>query len=458
MKKTSLLLLACFAFAASMTALPWPDEYEFTGGIYGATPDVPADYEKQEGVAASLLGEDLTLPDAGDGAAFDAIYDMIGAEFEGELGKLREGMDKQSYDGVPTFKAAYTEEALYLFVKYAHADDSEISDGTNLEVMFCPYDKLEADGVDADKEGYLWLRYLELGGVKVNALNKGSISTFKLGNYMGAVQQLGGLGVIQEDAALAGSRYGSLVELASCGTSTVTKLVLRLDFEALKCSTPLLDDEIPFTLDSWRAACEGKGISFEAKLTLDNGNERDAKRSYMWNHSNNNSYFNNAYAGYLKPQAPPVIVVSAISVTNGVASDGTSYVTEAKEGATVSLISEERSQDGFLFVEWTSESQEDLALLESATSSVTTFVMPAHAVAFTATYWDSISTDGAAIKNMSILDNQIILGEAADVQIISLASGIVVLQVSDATSVPLSGLPAGIYTAKSGSEVIKFAK
>ena len=64
----------------------------------------------------------------------------------------------------------------------------------------------------------------------------------------------------------------------------------------------------------------------------------------------------------------------------------------------------------------------------------------------------------AAVKNMSIAGNQIILAEAADVEIINAATGIVVLKVSNETSILLSGLESGIYIAKSGSEVIKFVK
>jgi len=460
MKKVNLLLLACLAFAASVVALPWPDDYDFAGSIYSASPDVPEAYEKQQGVAMSFVDEDIIMPETGDGAAFDAIYDMIGSEFEYELDKLREKTEKEIYDGVPVFKVAYTEDAFYLFVKYAHTDNSEISDGSNLEVMFCPYDKLEHDGeVEADKEGFLWLRYLELGGVKVNALNKESISTFKLGNYMGAIQQLGGLGVLEEDRVLAGSYYESFVELASCGTSTVTKLVLKLDFEALKCRTPLFLDEVPFTLDSWRAACEGKGISFEVKFTLDNEDERDTKRSYMWNNGNNNSYFNNAYAGYLKMEEAELHAISATSETEGgivdVADKNNMTIAEAVAGTVITLTVSE--VEDFRFVEWTAANTADLALLDDVKAPQVSFVMPKRDVAFVAVYASIIGNDNAEIKNMSVKSGFIVLNEAAKIVIFN-STGVLVASVDSASELPISSLPAGIYTAKSGSEVLKFAK
>ena len=461
MKKTNLLLVACFAFAASLSALPFPDDFSFNGSIHGAVPGIPAEYEQQQGMAMSFEDEDDIMPMVGDGNSFDAIYEAISEDLEYKLGKLREASGTaQPYDGVPVFKAAYTKSAIYVFLKYQRNDDEDLNDGTNLEVMFCPYDKLEYDGeIPEGKEGVLWLRYLELGGVKVNALNKGSVSMFKLGNYMGAVNQPSGFlefekPVVPADGSSDVSYYEDYVTLASCGTSKVVKLALKLDFEAFTCRAGFFTDEIPFTLDAWRAACEGKGISFEVKLTLDNGGEQDAKRSYMWNHGNNNSYFNNAYAGYL---AIPPIIVSEIAITNGVAHVDGSVVTKAEEGAAVTILSEERSGDGFNFAEWTSDNQDDLALLENVKDAVTTFIMPARAVAFTAAY-SHISTEGAVVKNMSILDNQIALAQPADVEIINAATGIVVIKVSDETKVSLSGLTNGVYIVKSGNEVIKFAK
>ena len=385
MKKINLLLLACFAFATTITALPWPSDYSFAGGIYGAVPDVPDDYVKQQGTAMNLVGETDIMPAAGNATAFESIYGSIPDELEYSLGKLREGTTDnpivaQPYDGVGVFKTAYDANSIYVFFKYAHKDNSAMTEGSNLEVMFCPYDRLEYDGnPGAGNEGYLWLRYLELGGIKVNVLNKGSVGTFNLGGYMGAKDQGGASGVIQEDSTtFANSYYTGLATAVSCGTSSAAKIALKLDFGALKGRAASLANEIPFTLEAWKAACEGKGISFEVKFTLDNGNESGAgtKRSYMWNNGNNNVYFNNAYAGYLAP----------------------------------------------------GDKEDDPG---------------------------EVAAESAAVKSLSIVGNQIVLEQAANVYIYNYA-GILVKSANNATNVPISGFAPGIYIVNANGESVKF--
>jgi len=466
MKKLNLLLLACLAFALNAKATEWPASYSFVGVPGGwfnppalASEEVRADAQD---AGAVYLGEEYTMPT--NSSEFEDTYlDMFDDDHRYALDKKRDGIAAEAFkdtDGVPEYVVGYDDDAIYVFLSYAHdsAEPMILNDQFNVEIMFCPYDKLEYSGDDA-VEAALWLRYLDLGGIKLNFPNRTHAENnpdakFFLQNYMGVIDL--GAGFIESENLVNGAennRYKNIVELADCSTATELKTVLRVEFFAFDD----IENDVPFTKEIWKAACAERGIIFEVKLTLDNNNEGGGmKRSYMWNSGFNDTYYTNSFAGYLKMEEGSATY--GITVTKGVAALGDVYVTKAKEGATIGLISEEYSDKGLIFVKWTSENEADLALLDDKTSPVTTFVMPAHAVAFTATYWDSISTENATIENMSILDNQIVLGEAADVQIISLASGVVVLQVSGATSVPLSGLPAGVYIAKSGSEVIKFAK
>ena len=464
MKKTNLLLVACFAFAASLSALDWPTDFSFNagGGCWFSTPlladaDLRADARD---ATAEYLGESFQMPDFGDNSAFDDIF-FDGFKNLYTLDSLRWGTTALANDGLPAYGVGFDDEAIYVFLSYSHVDQGLLNDDFNAEIMFCPYDKLVMD--DPESESPLWLRYRDLGGIKFNFTNKINATTnpdgeFKIANYMAVVNSTAGF--VQDDAVVAGSHYGDLVEVVDCSTDTELKTVLKVSYKAMDNRLDA-ENKIPFTQETWLAACNERGLSFEVKLSLDNSKtsaDNNIRRSYMWNCGSNDAYYSNSFTGYLAmgSKVPPA-VVSEIAIIKGVAHVDGSTVTKAEEGAAVTILSEERSGDGFSFVEWTSDSQDDLALLEDVKAAVTTFTMPAHAVVFTAIY-SHISTEGAVVKNMSILDNQIVLAQPADVEIINAATGIVVIKVSNETKVSLSGLTNGVYIAKSGNEVIKFVK
>jgi glucan-binding YG repeat protein len=93
-------------------------------------------------------------------------------------------------------------------------------------------------------------------------------------------------------------------------------------------------------------------------------------------------------AAYEPPTPPPAATTYAVTVTNGTGS--ASY----EEGATVTITANTPAT-GKVFDTWTS----DDVTFASATSATTTFTMPNHAVAVTATYKDDPNTGGGDDPN-----------------------------------------------------------
>ena len=63
-----------------------------------------------------------------------------------------------------------------------------------------------------------------------------------------------------------------------------------------------------------------------------------------------------------------------------------------------------------------------------------------------------------ASKNISIINNEIVLEQPASLEIINAATGVVVAKVNYTVPFSISGLANGVYIAKSENEVVKFVK
>lgn len=449
MKKFNLLLLACFALIATTSkATDWPSNYSFDGSTgygYSSAP-MPDEYTQLEAEAVSLSDGVFTMPTAGDDVAFDDVYFSIDNEYE--LSKLRaDAGARQENDTFPAYKVGYDSEAFYVFLTYSHKDNATLNKDFKTEVMFCSYDRLEYnEPVLLPNEGVLWLRYLVLGGVKVDAANKNG--SFVLGNYMGTIDD--GSSFTHEDKAIAGSRYEPYVSIADYSTSTAMKFILKLKFAALDNR---IDPEnvIPFTLDAWKAACEEKGITFEIKLTFDNNNTDGPKRSFMWNHTSNNSYFSNAYAGYLAPAA--AVVAYDITVDGGTANP-----VSAEEGATVTVTAD--VPDGKLFIRW--ESEDDITFAD-ANAAETTFTMPAKDVTVTAVYQgigiEEGAADAIALYPNPATDYIMLNGIAEGAYTIANAAGATIFSgVYQGNAINISSLLQGLYFISIGNSTMPFVK
>ena len=402
MKKISLLMIACFAVAASAMAVEWPETFLFTGpGIFGNTnPSIPDDYERATATAVFLSSGVFTIPESEE--AFDEVYyNVLGTGDGYQLTKEREDAGSPlDNDGVGAYKVGYDSEAIYVFLTYEHKDKTEsLNKDFKSEIMFCPYDKLEYSGL-ADNEGVLYLRYLVLGGVKVDMNNDNSSGTFKLDRYMGVINADDeNKGFMQEEGLIAGSYYEPYVSLVDCGTEKAIKIMLKLKYQALDYR---LDpsNPVPFTIDTWKNACDNEGITFEVKLTLDNTGTD--KRSYLWNHESNNSYFSNAYAGYLKlgeaGEDDPCILNPELPKCN--------------------------------CEDWDEEKEvcNDVGI-----------------------------QDGAFAANLSVQGDLIVLEEAGDVKIFNAAGMLIISQVN-VSFVSIAGLDSGVYFAVSGNERVSFVK
>ena len=469
MKKVTLLLLACLAFALNAKATEWPASYSFTGvpGGWFNPPALASEEVRAEAkdAGAVYLGEEYIMPT--NSSEFEDTYlDMFDDDHRYALDKKRDGIAEEAFkdtDGVPEYVVGYDDDAIYVFLSYAHdsAEPMILNDQFNVEIMFCPYDKLEYDG-EPGSEAALWLRYLDLGGIKFNFPNRTHAvnnpdAKFFLQNYMGAIDL--GAGFIESENLVNGAennRYKNIVQLADCSTASELKTVLRVEFSAFDD----IENDVPFTKEIWKAACAERGIIFEVKLTLDNNNEGGGmKRSYMWNSGFNDTYYTNSFAGYLKMEEAEPYAISATSETEGgfvdVADKNNITIAEAVAGTVITLTVSE--VEDFRFVEWTAANAADLALLDDVKAPQVSFVMPKRDVAFVAVYASIIGNDNAEIKNMSVKSGFIVLNEAAKIVIFN-SAGVLVTSVDSASELPISSLPAGIYTAKSGSEVLKFAK
>ena len=283
MKKITLFVLCCFALATSAMAVDWPETYSYAnnGSWFGNEPaNAGDDYPRSIAEAKSF--EELALPE--DAATFDALYASIGEEYG--IDKLRSD-EGQVVDATPAkFKVAYAGEAIYVLITY----DAPTAEGMKAEIMFCPFDKLQnapepgAEFAEFDKTGVPWLRIRELGGFKVETTL--TDLTFGVGGFMACTNGVSGYS--QTMPASEG------ITLSDCSNSEAVKLAFQIEYYPMD-NTFDTENPIEFSYELWKAACEGKGVSFEVKFC------KAANSEYMWNTDNNNVYYSNSFAGYLKP-------------------------------------------------------------------------------------------------------------------------------------------------------------
>lgn len=297
MKKISLLMLGCLAVATSAMAVDWPENYTYTnnGSWFGNAPAFAGDvYERSVATAQNVV--DFAVP--ADADEFDAIYTDLGVEYG--IDKARSDNSAGPIATKAAYKVAYDLDAgaMYILMTYAAAKTSDLG----CELMFCPFDKLEGANPPTtpdDKSGVPWMRYWELGGAKVDASVKEG--AFVLGGYMACLN--GAAGYSQSMPTLS-ERDG--LTMKDCSSADAVKLVFIINFY-------VLDDKkngVEFSYDLWKAACDEKGISFEAKF------KKAANCEYMWNTTDNNVYFSNSFAGYLAPGTPIGVAEVAAAAAN----------------------------------------------------------------------------------------------------------------------------------------------
>jgi len=441
MKKISLLLFACaamFTTAMAQADTPaWPDSFSSTlvgfcwGGEVAPNPNVPT--ATFSGVSGSYL---MAIPEEGD-ADFDALWDAIPDDAE-SLDKVNNGGAADGREDYGSWKATYDaeEECIIFLVSYiVPTGASYTGPGNKIEVMICPYYKLA--GVSGASPNNAYLRFGIKGG---NKFEMGSATDPTGYCFVTPDADGSAFGVSQSEPTHLKGVTPISVDLSTDGGAF--QRIVIIPFAALNDAEAGTD----FTLDVWKRINGGAGIAFNVKFMEQVLAGQDfSEKEYQWSTESNNVYYSNAEAGYLKAGD---IVSSGfdVAVTNGTASPA-----KAAAGATVTITAD-AAADGKKFAAWTGE---NVSLLVDANAATTTFVMPANAVTFTATY-ETIGTEGAELNKIIIANGIISLGEAAAVEVYS-ASGILALSAYD-VQVDISGLAAGAYIVKAAGQVVKFVK
>lgn len=281
MKKITLLVLSCLALATSAMAVDWPTDYTYaSNGAWFSKPTYAGDDYTRATAVAQHLGIEFEMPT--DAAAFDEVYAGIAGDEYG-IDKLR--ADQTTTNANPaSFKVGYSDVAIYVFVKYDAAPASDQA----VELMLCPFDKLlnaEVPEHDVEKVGNLnavpWMRYLELGGFKLETSFNASNKFIMGSSVMGVTNGVNGFK--QNQPSWEG------LNLKDCSDAESVKVVFEIAFYALDDTK----NEVEFSKAVWKAASGTKGLSFEAKF------KKGASCEYLWNTNNNDVYYQNSYAGYL---------------------------------------------------------------------------------------------------------------------------------------------------------------
>ncbi|MDD6210131.1 MAG: hypothetical protein PUB21_05955 [Bacteroidales bacterium] len=278
--KTFNLFIACSAIALNAMAVEYPDDWQNeTGCYYFSDPSIaPSSLEKKQATAEYL------------GAEFDMEYDFI-EPWETMTQPAKRisnyvGETPKANDGVGEWKAGFDDMNLYVFVQYE--DDQDILGTELVEVAVAPYDKLESDRTFG-LEGLKYVRWAELGAFKVNILENGPTTVLNCQNDATA-------------CTAADDAYGMLVPDVRVYSFTdkvnapkMLQWIIAIPLEYL--SNQITGDIFDYT--AWKAACDGKGMSFDLKFkdTDTGGVEHD----YWWNTNSNDGYYSASYAGYLAP-------------------------------------------------------------------------------------------------------------------------------------------------------------
>ena len=282
--KTFNLLIACSALALNAMAVEWPEDWTiagtswFDGSVIGSVTPKEAQ--------ATYLGES---------------YDIYGAYFpdawELELGEASsiDVFDNRyavkPNDGEGEWKAGYDDYNLYIFVQY---EDDEMPMGTEkVEIAFAPYDKLETSMDFGDYEGLLYARWKELGGYKLTATPSGGMKVMEASGELKTVGDNNSDGI----PAFGDAIFMDCTDKIS--NPNLLQWIIQIPFTALEDTY----HGVPFDLDVWKSACNGKGISFDVKFAdVDMDGEGGADgRCYWWCSNDNNGFWSTSYSGYLAP-------------------------------------------------------------------------------------------------------------------------------------------------------------
>ena len=454
MKKISLLLIACFAtFTVAMAAswnghVEWPDYAIDTEEFgWGAFPK-PADFGAQlNRVAEAGFSEGLFrefFSPAG-GKDFEGRWNEITNNGANKLPLDQKQRDSQAVDAevnMGAFAVAYDDDMIFLLIRFDNTKPVLVDN--TVEIMISPYYKLTdypSNGISP--EGAPYARFTAMGG------HKYTVGPDEVDSYMSIAGAFSGFSI----SASHSSEGDCLVYDGTEDNNFVR--VVAIPFEALNNTESTgLDKE--FGLGVWRTINEKTGFALNVKYVDkdcppdDEG--KDRTKEYQWGTTINEVYMCNIGAGHVKIK--PTTKYD-ITINKGTIVEERGTVEGGKgELGDIVVITAAAPEAGMQFDKWEGDVTMTAANRAKATNAM--FKMPAKDVTLTAIYKVQ-SIDGAAIQNMTIKGDQIVLDSAANVQIFSV-SGALVLSVNDATQVSTSGLAAGAYIVVAGNETAKFVK
>lgn len=285
--KTFNLFIACSAIALNAMAVEWPEEWAISGTVWFSGEAIGSVTQKE--ATATYLGSSYDI------YAADFIY-----SWEDELKEdaapiaIHDGASTvKPNDGVGEWKAGYDDSYLYVFVQYA---DDEIPMGTEkVEIALAPYDKLETSMLDqfqsAGVEGLLYARWTELGGLKITSDRTGQMTVMEASGELKTAADNPYSGTAAADAIFMDCTD-------QIGNPSLIQWIVAIPFTALDD----IYNNVPFDLDVWESACNGKGISFDVKFA--DSDMDGVGRNYWWNANDNNGFWSTSYSGYLAKGDP----------------------------------------------------------------------------------------------------------------------------------------------------------
>jgi len=282
-----------------------------TDSAYVANWQLPIDWwfagvtAPAEGIDAYPRSQAMAQPVANFDAAtadFDAAWvsvagngNVIGATAANILGLAA------SYAGADdlkdaAFKVLYDETNMYVLLQFT---DDDVTGGEYVEICLAPYFKLDAaDRTDFPTAWYT--RWSQFGANKLG-FNKNGFDAAMMVNFDAA-----GLGSINWGGTTNILTENLFVDNKTAVASKTVKWIITIGY-------PVLTGEFrpEFNTGIWKALNDGKGISFDVKISDKDANDAlDASdppvakpAEYWWSTTNNDCWMSTIYAGFLGADA-----------------------------------------------------------------------------------------------------------------------------------------------------------
>lgn len=246
------------------------------------------------------------------GVNFDAVWTQLNKQGDSGAGYPiahttgNPLSDKGAADFTGAWKAVYDQNNIYILIKYT---DDAIKGNETVELMWAPY--LSIPAIAALPAASLpncvvqapYARYAQFGGYKV------SYSATGISGAMIVDFSATGVGKINwsgTDAVLTSAlSFDNKTEL---GSKTI-KAIYTIGFQALtgNAYSAALNARPTFNNSVWRALNEGKGISFDIKVSDTDPDDQlntavppvEKPQEYWWNTTSNDGYAMTYYSGFL---------------------------------------------------------------------------------------------------------------------------------------------------------------